>query len=152
MLLNSLLVTFGTVDEPLASCMMVHFWGVWVLKWQSVCKFGIVERVYLSITCLCDFVHYPSFAGYFFFLYFSLWKGVFLHYALCTTTLHKYCLDAFIWDLIKEFPTVRGARLTTSITKPDQNTDNRMTNSLDVGHQTDRRRCISDWYSWVIAL
>ena len=39
-----LLVAFPAVDGPLASCMMVHFRFMPLNKWQSVCKFSIMER------------------------------------------------------------------------------------------------------------
>ena len=43
-----------------ASCTVVHFMFI-VLKWQLVCKFGIVERIFLLITCLNScLVHYPK--------------------------------------------------------------------------------------------
>ena len=58
-----LLAVFGTVDESLGSCVMLHF-EVCVLKWQLVCKFGIMERILIWIYHLFVFVHYPSFVCY----------------------------------------------------------------------------------------
>ena len=51
--LRTKLVAFGTVDEPLASCVMVHFWvGVDVLSWYSggdrSFSFLILELLYIA--------------------------------------------------------------------------------------------------------
>ena len=43
-----LLMAFVTVNEPLASCMMVHFW-VCFFKWQLACNFSIVEGILLFL-------------------------------------------------------------------------------------------------------
>ena len=43
------------VDEPLASCMIVHF-SVHISKWELVCKFGVIFHIFI-ISCLCSRFH-----------------------------------------------------------------------------------------------
>ena len=50
-----LLAAFGAVDEPLASCMIVHF-SAQISKWELVCKFGVIFHVFI-ISCLCSWFH-----------------------------------------------------------------------------------------------
>ena len=38
-----LLAPFGAVIKPLASCMVLQFWG-YVFKWQLMCRSSITER------------------------------------------------------------------------------------------------------------
>ena len=40
------------VDEPLASCMIVHF-SAHISKWELVCKFGVIFHIFI-ISCLCS--------------------------------------------------------------------------------------------------
>ena len=58
------LVAFRAVDEPLASCMMVHFL-VYIFKRHLVCKFGIVERNFLPLSCLSCCFYALSISNYF---------------------------------------------------------------------------------------
>ena len=39
------------VDEPLASCMIVHL-SAHIFKWQLVCKFGVRFHIFIIISCL----------------------------------------------------------------------------------------------------
>ena len=56
-LASDLLVVFMDMDEPLASYMMVHFY-VYVCKWQLVCKFSMLEIIYLLLSsCLYSYFH-----------------------------------------------------------------------------------------------
>ena len=50
-----LLAAFGAVDEPLASCMIVHF-SAHISKWELVCKFGVIFHIFI-ISCLCSRFH-----------------------------------------------------------------------------------------------
>ena len=50
-----LLAAFGAVDEPFASCMIVHF-SAHISKWELVCKFGVIFHIFI-ITCLCSRFH-----------------------------------------------------------------------------------------------
>ena len=43
------------VDEPLASCMIVHF-SAHISKWELVCKFGVIFHIFI-ISCLCSRFH-----------------------------------------------------------------------------------------------
>ena len=43
-----LLVAFGSVEEPIASCMMVHF-KIYRFTWQLIYKFSTVEKNFLPI-------------------------------------------------------------------------------------------------------
>ena len=45
----------GAVDEPLASCMIVHF-SAHISKWELVCKFGVIFHIFI-ISCLCSRFH-----------------------------------------------------------------------------------------------
>ena len=43
------------VDEPLASCMTVHF-SAQISKWELVCKFGVIFHIFI-IACLSSRFH-----------------------------------------------------------------------------------------------
>ena len=47
---------FGSVDEPLASCMIVHF-SAHILKWELECKFGVRFHIFIIISCLGSRFH-----------------------------------------------------------------------------------------------
>ena len=51
----SSLAACGAVDEPLASCMIVHF-SAHISKWELVCKFGVIFHIFI-ISCLCSRFH-----------------------------------------------------------------------------------------------
>ena len=51
-----LLAAFGAVDEPLASCMIVHF-SDHFSKWKLVCKFGVLFHIFVIISCLGSWFH-----------------------------------------------------------------------------------------------
>ena len=51
-----LLAAFGAVDEPLASCMIVHF-SAHISKWELVCKFGVIFHIFIIISCLASRFH-----------------------------------------------------------------------------------------------
>ena len=58
---NYLLAVLGTVGEPLAPCMTSISRFIFC-QLQSLCKFGILERDFLLISCrFCVFIHNSSF-------------------------------------------------------------------------------------------
>ena len=55
-----LLAAFRAVDEPLASCMIVHF-STHILKWELVCKFSVRFHIYiLFLASVHGFMHETS--------------------------------------------------------------------------------------------
>ena len=46
----------GVVDEPLVSCMIVHF-SAQILKWELVCRFGVRFDIFITISCLGSGFH-----------------------------------------------------------------------------------------------
>ena len=95
-----LLAMFGAVYEPLAPCMMVYYWVFMFFIWQLVCKFGIVERNFLWISCHClCFCTLPKFCLSFFLLWVPLLVSVFGIYCssngLKISTLSS---DLILWE------------------------------------------------------
>ena len=45
----------GAVDEPFASCMIVHF-SAHISKWELVCGFGVIFHMFI-VSCLCSRFH-----------------------------------------------------------------------------------------------
>ena len=103
----NLLVAFGAVDKPLASCMMVHFMFMF-LKWQLVCKFRIVEGNSLLWRLGSLMVHLPDVWWSIFRFRFWKWQlvckfgiveGNFLSISClcsCFCTLPNFCLLFFL--------------------------------------------------------
>ena len=50
------IAAFGAVDEPLASCMIVHFLAH-ILKRDLVSKFGVRFHIFIIISCLGSRFH-----------------------------------------------------------------------------------------------
>ena len=65
------------VDEPLASCMMVHFW-VYVSKWHLLCKFGVSQRIFVLIFAVFMFSYLTSFVCHFSSQMTLLWNSFFV--------------------------------------------------------------------------
>ena len=58
-----ILVVLGTVDEPLASCMVFHF-NVYCLQWLFLNSIGIIKRIFHQfLAFICVFIHIPSFGN-----------------------------------------------------------------------------------------
>ena len=72
---------FGAVDEPLASCMIVHF-SAHISKWELVCKFGVIFHIFI-ISCLCSRFHVRN--------QWFLYSVITFSYTKCF--VHSYTLD-----------------------------------------------------------
>ena len=87
-----LLVAFGAVDKPLASCMIIHF-SAHILKWELVCKFGMMEwdfiYLLLFLALVHGFMHETS-------DYILLYKNVFIYQVLCIVTYCRCSLYSFL--------------------------------------------------------
>ena len=69
-----LIVAFGAVDEPLASCMIVHF-SAHISKWELVCKFGVIFYIFII----------SSFGSRFHAWFFLLYDNLFIYQVLLYT-------------------------------------------------------------------
>ena len=81
------------VDEPLASCMIVHF-SAHISKWELVCKFGVIFHIFI-ISCLCSRFHVRN---QWFFL---LCNNLFIYQVLCTLIYRRRSLYSFllVWTI-----------------------------------------------------
>ena len=77
-----LLAAFGSVDEPLASCMIVHF-SAHIWKWELVCKFGVIFHIFI-ISCLG--------------LRFHAWLVIF--YSIIIVSYTKYFVHSYTADVV----------------------------------------------------
>ena len=76
------------MDEPLASCMIVHF-SAHISKWELVCKFGVIFHIFI-ISCLCSRFHVRN---QWFFL---LCNNLFIYQVLCTLIYRRRSLYSFL--------------------------------------------------------
>ena len=78
-----LLAAFGAVDEPHASCMIVHF-SAHILKWKWVCKFGVRFHIFIiSFASVRDFMHETS-----------------AFYSIITFSYTKYFFHSYTADVV----------------------------------------------------
>ena len=96
---------FGLWINHLPPVQWFTFGSVFFLKWQLVCKFGIVERIVLHFfvfVCLYITQVLPLSFPLSIFL---LWNN-FLYQVLCTTILYKHSLDSFLLKVSTELQNV----------------------------------------------
>ena len=74
---------WDTLDEPLASCMIVHF-SAQISKWELVCKFGMIFHIFI-ISCLCSLFH--------------AWNQWFF-YSIITFSCTKYFVHSYTVDVV----------------------------------------------------
>ena len=99
-----LLVAFGAVDEPLPSCMRVHFWACVCFLNDSWCVIpvwcrGFYFHYFCIIYCLGVFVHYLGFACYFSSLSLYIYICIYV-YSEMTSFHSNYFVLAYSIDIV----------------------------------------------------
>ena len=90
----------GAVDEPLASCMIVHF-SAHISKWELVCKFGVIFHIFI-ISCLCSRFHVWNLWFFYSVITFSYTKCFVHSYTVDVVFTLSYC-DMNCTKLIEPF-------------------------------------------------
>ena len=94
------------MDEPLASCMIVHF-SAHISKWELVCKFGVIFHIFI-ISCLCSRFH--------------VWNQWFFNsvitFSYTKCFVHSYTVDVVFTLSYREYSTAVTDKFWLTLTGP----------------------------------